>query len=57
MAGVTELNEFDPGGVLPADRSTEVVLQYRALRETGKRLSGPEAVEWYEQQRAARKAG
>jgi hypothetical protein len=53
---VTEANEFDPGGVLPADQATEVVLQLRALQATGRRLTGPEAVEWYERQRDAREA-
>ncbi len=56
VADVTEFNEFDPGGTLPADKATEVVLQYRALKETGRRLSGPEAVEWYEKQRVMRES-
>lgn len=51
---MTEANEFDPGGVLPADQATEVVLQFRALQATGQRMTGPEAVEWYERQRAGR---
>lgn len=53
---MTELNEFDPGGVLSADQATEVVLQYRALQATGRRMSGPEAVAWYEEQRTVRDA-
>lgn len=52
---MTEVNEFDPGGTLPADRATEVVLQYRALQQTGRRMTGSEAIKWYEQLRADRK--